>query len=118
VAFVAFELMRKQHPRLDLYEFLRLSPKEMTLPMESFRASIDRARSQLQLLRDQGKVMLSPKFDESTDRLIRYGLRNVGVYHSKRPLLLSQSGQVITKSLKTLFYYRNRLEGYDLDKFI
>jgi hypothetical protein len=29
---------------------------------------------------------------------------------------MSKRGAVITRSLKTLYYYRNRLDGYDLQK--
>lgn len=118
VAFVAFELMGRKHPRLDLYEFLRLPQSETELPYPDFRDAVERMTHRLIRLRDEGKLLLSPTFDESPEEVIKSGLRTVGVYHSRRPLLKNRNGDIVSKSLKTLYYYRNRLEGYGLENDI
>jgi glycerol-3-phosphate O-acyltransferase len=33
-------------------------------------------------------------------------------------LLLDRDGNIITKDFSTLYYYHNRLVGYDLEKFV
>jgi glycerol-3-phosphate O-acyltransferase len=52
------------------------------------------------------------------DLVIRHGLENVGIFHLKRPLLFNKEGNIITRDLNTLYYYHNRLVGYDLEKFV
>ena len=50
--------------------------------------------------------------------MIKHGLDNVGIFHLKRPLLKNKQGNIITRDLNILYYYHNRLVGYDLEKFI
>jgi glycerol-3-phosphate O-acyltransferase len=50
--------------------------------------------------------------------VISHGLENVGNFHLKRPLLMDKKGSIITKDLNTLYFYHNRLVGYDLEKLI
>jgi len=118
VAFTAFELFRKQHPRLDLFELLRLPPRECRLSYPLFAETVERLRNRILMIQDEGKVNVSPKMSESIEEVIRYGLRNLGIFHSKRPLLRSRTGDIITRDLKTLYYYRNRLDGYNLHEHV
>jgi glycerol-3-phosphate O-acyltransferase len=55
---------------------------------------------------------------EDMDDVIRHGLDNGGIFHLKRPLLLNKEGNIITQDFNLLYYYHNRLVGYDLEKFI
>ena len=118
VAFTAFELFRKQHPRLDLFELLRLPPRECRLSYPLFAETVERLRNRILMMQDESKVNISPKISETIEEVIRHGLRNLGIFHSKRPLLRSRTGDVITRDLKTLYYYRNRLDGYNLHEHV
>jgi glycerol-3-phosphate O-acyltransferase len=42
----------------------------------------------------------------------------VGVFHLNRPLMKNKNGNIITKDLTLLYYYHNRLVGYDLEQLI
>jgi glycerol-3-phosphate O-acyltransferase len=118
VAFVAFEMFQKQHPKLDLFGLLRLPEEDQVIPYEEFRDACKRVRKQIYQLKDEGKVHYATHLKEKIDLVIRHGLENVGIFHLKRPLLLNKEGNVITKDFNTLYYYHNRLTGYDLEKFI
>lgn len=118
VAFVAFELLRKEYPKLDLYEFLRLPEEQLSLSFDAFAQSVERVRTRLAELRDSDEIKLSPAMDDDLNGLIKYGLKKVGVYHSKKPLLKSKDGRIITKSSRTLYYYRNRLNGFGLEQYV
>ena len=50
------------------------------------------------------------------DEAIKIGLENVGMYQVKRPVLRNKAGNIITQDLHTLYYYHNRMDGYDLEK--
>ncbi|MBL7856906.1 MAG: 1-acyl-sn-glycerol-3-phosphate acyltransferase [Cyclobacteriaceae bacterium] len=118
VAFVAFELWQQKHPKLDLFGLLRLPEEDQVLSYEEFRAACKRVRKQIYHLKDEGKVYHATHLKGKIDLVIRHGLENVGIFHLKRPLLLSKQGNIITQDFNTLYYYHNRLAGYDLEKFV
>lgn len=118
VAFVAFEMWQRKHPKLDLFGLLRLPEEGEELPYEEFRETCKRVRKQIYRLKKEGKVNHATHLKGKIDLVIRHGLENVGIFHLRRPLLLNKEGNVITKDFNTLFYYHNRLTGYDLEKFI
>lgn len=118
VAFVAFEMWQKKHQKLDLFGLLRLPEEDQLLLYEEFRATCKRVRKQIYALKDQGKVYHATHLKGKIDLVIRHGLDNVGIFHLKRPLLMNKDGNIITKDFNTLYYYHNRLVGYDLEKFI
>ena len=118
VAFVAFEMWQKKHPQLDLFGLLRLPEEDLSLPYEEFRQTCKRVRKQIYKLKEEDKVNCATHFKEKIDIVIRQGLENVGIFHLKRPLLFNKNGDIITQDLNILYYYHNRLVGYDLEKFI
>ena len=118
VAFVAFELWQKKHSKLDLFGLLRLPEEDEILLYEEFRAACKRVRKQIYQMKDEGKVYHATHLKGNIDLVIRHGLDNVGIFHLKRPLLMNKEGNIITRDFNTLYYYHNRLAGYDLEKFI
>jgi glycerol-3-phosphate O-acyltransferase len=118
VAFVAFELWQKKHPNPDLFGLLRLPEEDHELQFEEFRAACKRVRKQIYKMKEENKVYHATHLKGNIDLVIRHGLDNVGIFHLKRPLLLNKEGNIITKDFSTLYYYHNRLTGYDLEKFV
>ncbi|NJM24509.1 MAG: glycerol-3-phosphate acyltransferase [Bacteroidia bacterium] len=118
VAFVAFEMWQKKHPKLDLFGLLRLPEEDLVLQYEEFRNVCKRIRKQLYKLKEDNKANMATHMKGKIDLVIRHGLENVGIFHLKRPLLLNREGNIITRDLNVLYYYHNRLVGYDLEKFI
>jgi glycerol-3-phosphate O-acyltransferase len=118
VAFVAFELFQKQHPKLDLFGLLRLPEEGLEIPYEEFRSACKKVRKRIYELKEEKKVNHATHLKGDIDLVIRHGLENVGIFHVKRPLLLNKEGNIITRDLNTLYYYHNRLVGYDLEKFV
>ncbi|HTF19744.1 MAG TPA: 1-acyl-sn-glycerol-3-phosphate acyltransferase [Chryseolinea sp.] len=118
VAFVAFEMWQKKHSKLDLFGLLRLPEEDQVLLYEEFRAACKRVRKQIYHLKAEGKVYHATHLKGNIDLVIRHGLENVGIFHLKRPLLLNKEGNIITRDFNTLYYYHNRLDGYELEKFI
>jgi glycerol-3-phosphate O-acyltransferase len=117
-SFVAFEMWQKQHPQLDLFGLLRLPEEDLVIPYEEFRRTFKRVRKQIYLMKAENKVNSATHLKGKVDLVIRHGLENTGIFHLKRPLLFNKEGNIITQDLNTLYYYHNRLVGYDLEKFI
>ncbi len=118
VAFVAFQMWLKKHPKLDLFSFLRLPEEELELDYQEFRATFKRVRKEIYRMKDEGKVNHATHLKGKADLVIRHGLDNVGIFHLNRPLLLNKKGNIVTQDLSLLYYYQNRLVGYDLEKLI
>jgi glycerol-3-phosphate O-acyltransferase len=118
VAFVAFEMWQREYSKLDLFGLLRLPDEELLIKYDDFRKTCKRVRKQIYKLKRAGKANHATHLKGKIDLVIKHGLENVGIFHLKRPLLLNKEGTIITKDLNLLYYYHNRLVGYDLEKFI
>ena len=115
VAFTAFNIWRKRYKQLDLYDFLRLPEEELEIDYSSFKTEFEKVREYIFKLKKKDKVNVAGHLKGDIDKVITNGITNVGMYHSKRPLLLDK-GIITTQDLNTLYYYHNRMDGYDLDK--
>ncbi|MDQ3534915.1 MAG: 1-acyl-sn-glycerol-3-phosphate acyltransferase [Bacteroidota bacterium] len=118
VAYTAFYLLRKQNPKLDLFSILRLPEEEQVIKYEDFKSCFSKLRDIVFKMHQQGLVGLAPHMKKEVDEVIRHGITNVGMYHIKRPLIFTESGDITTQDLNTLFYYHNRMKGYGLQKHI
>jgi len=117
-AFVAFEMWQRKFPKLDLFGLLRLPEEDLELDYAEFRETFKRVRKRIYELNDEGKVYFATHLKGKVDNVLKTGIENVGIFHLKRPLLLNKKGNIITKDLTVLYYYHNRLVGYDLEQFI
>lgn len=118
VAFVAFQIWRKRFEKLDLYDFLRLPEEDLYISYDEFSKSFSKIRQEVFKLKKKKKVNIAAHLKSPLDEVIKFGIDNVGMYHSRRPLLMNKNNQIITKDLSTLYYYHNRMDGYDLEKYI
>ncbi|WKN41413.1 1-acyl-sn-glycerol-3-phosphate acyltransferase [Tunicatimonas pelagia] len=118
VAFVAFELIKKNHPSLDLFNLLRLPDEDLIIPYNLFQKYCEQVRQQIFELHRQGKVDIEAQLNQPISEVIDHGLSNVGMYHAKRPLLRNKAGDIETPDINTLYYYHNRLLGYNLHRII
>lgn len=117
-AFVAFEMWQRKFPKLDLFGLLRLPEEDLELDYAEFRETFKRVRKQIYKLHDEEKVYFATHLKGKVDSVLKTGIENVGIFHLKRPLLFNKKGNIITKDLTVLYYYHNRLVGYDLEQFI
>ncbi len=118
VAYTAFNLLFRKHRRLDQYGVLRLPEDERKIPYAQFAQVVERLRDALKVMAANGEVQLANHMHGDIDRLIQHGIYNLGVYHAKHPLVKTDSGDISSEDMNLLFYYHNRLKGYDLQSYI
>ncbi len=118
VAFVGFRIWRKRYPKLDLYNFFRLPVDELCIPYKDFKSVFEIIKEQVYRLHEAGKVDIADYLRQPTDVIIETGLNNVGMYHVARPIIMNNKGDIITQDLHTLYFYHNRMDGYDLEQYI
>ncbi len=118
VAFTAFEMIRKAYKKMDLYSLLRLPVEEVEIDYSQFRKIADRLRDRVIELFNEGKLDIATHLTGNIDEVIDLGISNVGMYHSRRPLLKNKKGNIVTQDMNNLYYYHNRMDGYELEKYI
>jgi glycerol-3-phosphate O-acyltransferase len=118
VAFTAFRLIKRANSKLDLFSLLRVPEEDIHLSYETFKDACGEVLDGIRQLRAEGKLHMAPHLEMPLEEIIRHGLENVGMYHAKRPLIRTEQGHVVTEDISLLYYYHNRLDGYELDKII
>lgn len=118
IAFVAFILLRKKFPDLDLFNFLRLPEDELLLDYGEFSIEVEKLKNIIFEEEANGNILTSPGLHKSTDELINQGLQNLGIFHANLPLIRNEVGDIETQSLNLLYYYHNRLIGYNFEEHV
>ena len=117
VAFVAFEIFIKDHPNTELYSLLKIPPQNLQIHLDRFTKIVDKVLNKLREMTLNGAVMLAPHMDQSTEKVIEYGIKNIGIYHAADPII-RKGNMILTQHLKLLYFYHNRLIGYRLEDLI
>lgn len=118
VAFSAFRMLMKRNPKLDLYSLLRLPEEDLILEYETFKEVFKKLRKKLVKLEKKGKVRIAEHLTRKADDAIKHGIKNVGMYHARRPMVINKEKEIRILDMNTLYYYHNRMEGYALEKYI
>lgn len=118
VAFVAFRLLMHMHPRLDLYQLLRLPEDEIEFPVYQLVYGVAQVQRRLLELEQAGKVKVAEVCIGDPEKVLRQGLRKLGVYHVRKPLIVNKEGVLMSQDFSLLYYYHNRLLHYGLEEYI
>ena len=116
VAFTAFNMLKTANETLDLYALLRLPPDDYVFPIEQFTAAVEAVQAALIELEAKNRLKLSNEIRLSPAELVADGMKNVGIYHVRKPLLFNKKGDIESDDFNTLFFYHNRLENFGLAK--
>lgn len=115
VSFAAFEILKRNNSKLDLYGILRLPPDDFAFQEETLRDVVGQLKKQLIEMEQNGEIKLSEQIHWEVDRLIADGINRLGNYHLRKPLKYNKNGQIISESFNLLYFYHNRLENYNLE---
>jgi glycerol-3-phosphate O-acyltransferase len=116
VAFTAFNILKESNDKLDLYALLRLPPDDFVFPLDTFTAAVAAIQTALFDHEEKGRLKLSDAIRLSPEELVQDGLKNLGVYHVRKPLLFNRNGDLESDDFNVLFFYHNRLENFGLAK--
>lgn len=115
VAFAAFEWLKNENNKLDLYGVLRLPTDDYEFPLDKLYQVIEQLKTVLLDMEQKGEIKLSEQIYWETDQLAKDGIKHMGNYHLQKPLYFNKQGILVSDSFKILYYYHNRLENYDLE---
>jgi glycerol-3-phosphate O-acyltransferase len=118
VAFTAFNMLRQHFEKLDLYALLRLPADDYVFPIEHFTKAVAALQKVLMDMAGKRRLKLSPALHLSPEELVKDGMKNLGIYHVRKPLTFNKKGDIESDDFNTLFYYHNRLENFGLNNLI
>lgn len=116
VSFTAFEIIKKENPKLDLFELLRLPEEDLLIPSEEFKQVCQMVLDAIFDLESKNLIKMAHHLNRDIEEIIQHGLENVGMYHANRPLVKDFENNITTQDVSLLYFYHNRLTGYGLEK--
>tara|TARA_B100001250_G_scaffold323142_1_gene286526 strand:- start:595 stop:1131 length:537 start_codon:yes stop_codon:yes gene_type:complete len=117
LSFTSFEIIRNKFKKMDIQSIMELPEDELTLNINYYKTKYKRVLESIKKLSVKKKIKISDELLLSIDDQIEIGCKNLGLYHAIRPLELKKD-KIIIKNIKMLFYYRNRLDGFGIEKVL
>lgn len=119
VAFVYFQLLKKRHTNLSLYEQILLPREDRIISREKALAAIEKIQERLMVLNSEKKILLSSQvMNLNAENLLKNGLSNINLFNSKNILYLDSDRNINSQDLRLAYFYHNRLKGYQLETYI
>ena len=118
IAYLAFQHLAHQKSELSIFNILNLNPKEVYIPFEDFKRVVEEVQQVLFSWEKEKVLKLDKAIHKSSEELISEGIETVGVFHPQKTLYMDKYGNVKSEDLKLLYYYHNRMRGYDLQEFV
>lgn len=119
LATVIFVMLRKRHPNMDLFRFLRearLDPEGLLI--RDVEAAIGRLHDRLLVDAAEGKLRIDSRLRGlSPNSLMLNGIRHFNIYHTN-PVVERRGDRLYVTDAKLLYYYRNRTRCYDFEEVI
>ncbi len=117
-SFAAFELFLRYHADMDLYKLVKIGVTYKGIPIKDLASVVEKVKQRLVELHERNEIFLSPEVLESNALdIINDALRYGSIYH-KKAFLYRVGDKIYSDDLAVLFYYHNRLDGYELEKLI
>jgi glycerol-3-phosphate O-acyltransferase len=113
VAFALLSLLSRDNSGMDLYRLLRTGGRSPAVPVQELAVETERVLGALRSLPRAPK--LSDELGMSPEGIIDDALRAFGTYHS-HPAAIRRGDRVFHEDRNLLYYYGNRLRGYDLGR--
>lgn len=119
IAFTAIELLLAQHNTENIYHILKLPINEWSIPFDQFLKCAAEVKDSLNRLCEANLLKLSEHFEFDLEKLINYGIRTSGIYHTIKPIEYSpKEKELKINDLPVIYFYRNRLSNYELNEKI
>jgi glycerol-3-phosphate O-acyltransferase len=113
-AFVVLALLRRERREPDPFRFLRGVAPDASVDVAVLRAELARAMTDVGKLADASRLRVPAEVRvASADHLMNHALSTFATYHST-PVLERRGSRVYVNDVDLLYYYGNRLSGYDL----
>lgn len=117
-AFVVYNILSKKHPGLDKFALLRLPTEGITFPLDLVEEIVKTLQQKLFVMEADKSIRLSETMHKSPLEIIHDGVEKLGRFHPNKPLKATKDGDLFSGDFALLYYYHNRMTGYNLEKEI
>lgn len=115
VSFALFEHLCRQHPTWDIYRVLRFARGD-SLSMSVAEGETERLARIVRRMVEEGRIHASRStLVSSAGEMVAEAMRYYRTYHTSQ-IADADHGSLRLLNLKLLYYYGNRLRGYDLER--
>ena len=114
LAFGLFKYFQMIRPNEDLFTLLSLPLDFLEVDMPTTIIIVDYLKKTLVNLEASGKIKLSEQIHLPSEELIKDALKNLGVYHARRPLVQTKNTTLTSEDFRLLYFYHNRLDDYHI----
>ncbi|HLP94077.1 MAG TPA: 1-acyl-sn-glycerol-3-phosphate acyltransferase [Saprospiraceae bacterium] len=118
IAHAVFEMLSHLNPKLDLFGILRLPPDDYLFPFRAVEEVVEQMQARLLDMESHGKIKLAPEMHLSPAEIVRDGVKNLGIYHTEKPLMFTKEGDIVSSDFRVLYFYHNRLSKYNIQKAV
>lgn len=118
VAFTLYEMIANRHPGFDIYKLLRTHAYGEPIDLRDIYRTIDRVIATLKQFDDQGRIIYDSymRLRDSQD-IVNEALKIFSSYH-RRKTIYRLGDKIYVGDLLLLYYYHNRLIGYNLEEMM
>ncbi|MFW6369323.1 MAG: 1-acyl-sn-glycerol-3-phosphate acyltransferase [Myxococcota bacterium] len=115
-AGAVFGLLRRANPEIDLVRLIRVGGRKDSFDLREVHRETGRLLDELAGLAARGGIRLAPSIlHKEPEEVVADGLAHFATYH-RSPAAYRKGDRVFPGNHALLFYYRNRLEGYRLER--
>ena len=118
VAYLTFQYIAHKNQELSIFNILNLNTKDIFVPKAHILTLVEQAKEVLASWKENKVLQVEKTMDLSAEEIVEIGVKEVGVFHPQRTLYIDKHGNVKTEDLKLLYYYHNRMRGYDLQEYL
>ncbi len=118
VAYAVFEMLVHENPKLDLFGILRLPPDDYRFRFRAVEDVVEQMQARLFEMEQAGKIRLATEIRRTANDVVREGVKNLGIFHSEKPLKFDSNGDIVSANFRVLYFYHNRLGIYHLDQSV
>jgi glycerol-3-phosphate O-acyltransferase len=114
-AYALFRYLVHLNPRLDLYQLIRIGAREACIQRRELIQIVDRFKDFLSEQEKKGVLKMGTTLKhKSGEILVAEAIRYLQMFYSKE-VVLDAGQQIYVQDMRLLFFYHNRLKGYDFE---
>ena len=114
VAFTLYEMIAKRYPDFDIYKLLRTHAYGEPISLLELYEMLDKGMALIQQLAAQHRIMNDDLAEKDSQDIVNEALKIFGSYHTRKTIY-RVGDQIYVGDLLALYYYHNRLVGYNLE---
>lgn len=114
IAYTLYEIIQKKYPDETVFTIVNKDPELEIIDYNHFVERVKATQKVLIKMSEGMKLNITDVISGDPHELISTGIKNMCVYHTNKPIQKNEQGNIYSEDLKLLYYYRNRLDHYDL----